>query len=353
MTEETSHSLWQQAAISPSISIQKAIQTLDKVGLQILVAVDLKGKLIGTITDGDIRRGLLKGLSLSSKIEQLVNHSPLVVPCHMQSALVQQLMSVNKVRQVPIVNDSGTFVGLHLWDEINEITERKNPFVIMCGGKGTRMQPFTETCPKPMLPVGGKPMLQQIIETAKSQGFANIVLSINYLGHQIENYFGNGDNFEVNISYLREDSPLGTAGALRLLDENIEESILVSNGDVISEIKFADILDFHTRHSATATMAIKTHEWQNPFGVVELDGLEIKNLKEKPISKSYINAGVYVLQPNLSQYFPDKDAFDMPEIFENLMADKQKVVAFPMHEPWLDVGRPNDLKEAKDALENK
>ena len=201
-----------------------------------------------------------------------------------------------------------------------------------------------------MLKVGGKPILQHIIERAKHEGFQDIVLSINYLGDQIESFFASGEQFGVKITYLREEKPLGTAGSLALMNQTLDRPILVTNGDVISELRYADILDFHTQQNATATMAIKSHEWQNPFGVVDLDGLEICGFKEKPVIKSYINAGVYVLEPIALKHLPQEEAFDMPRVFENLKAMNKKIVAYPMHELWLDVGRPSDLMDANKVI---
>lgn len=350
MSEQSSKEMQKKAAVQIKISIREAISALDEVGIQILTVVNAEGKLLGTVTDGDIRRGFLNGLSIDSSIEQVVNHTPLVVTRHIDVSLVRQLMQVNKILQIPIVDENGMLLGVHLWDELDQPKVLSNTLVVMCGGKGQRMLPFTETCPKPMLKVGGKPILQHIIERAKHEGFQNIVLSINYLGDQIESFFASGEQFGVQITYLREEKPLGTAGSLALMNQALDRPILVTNGDVISELRYADILDFHVQQNATATMAIKSHEWQNPFGVVDLDGLEICGFKEKPVIKSYINAGVYVLEPIVLKHLPQEEVFDMPVVFENLKTMNKKIVAYPMHELWLDVGRPSDLTDANKVI---
>jgi NDP-sugar pyrophosphorylase family protein len=221
--------------------------------------------------------------------------------------------------------------------------------VIMAGGMGKRLRPHTENCPKPMLPVAGKPMLEHIIDRAKKEGFIHFVISINYLGHMIESHFGNGDNLGVKIHYLREQSPLGTVGALSLLSPMPSLPFVVTNGDVVSDIRFSEILDFHSRHSADATMAVRLHEWQHPFGVVQTQGVEIIGFDEKPIARSHINAGVYVLETSALQLLKPEEKCDMPTLFERLKAQGKLTVAYPMHEPWLDVGRPDDLKQANSA----
>lgn len=218
--------------------------------------------------------------------------------------------------------------------------------VIMAGGMGTRMRPHTENSPKPLLPVAGRPMLEHIIERAQLEGFSRFVLSIGYLGHMIEAHFGNGERLGVQIDYLREESPLGTAGALSLLEPLPDAPFIVTNGDVITDIRYGELIDFHVRYAAAATMAVRVHEWQHPFGVVQTQGVEIIGFEEKPIARSHINAGVYALEPGALSVLDAGEHCDMPTLFERLQSKKQYTVAYPMHEPWLDVGRPVDLEQA-------
>lgn len=339
--------LWQRAILPPTATIQQAIRNLDEVAIQIVLVVNEKSELEGTISDGDIRRGLLKGLDLSSPIRSVVFRTPLVVPDGVDRDLIMQLMAANKIRQIPIVDGNHRVIGLHLWDDIAAPTERSNLMVIMAGGMGTRLRPHTEYCPKPMLPVAGKPMLEHIIERAKLEGFSRFVLAIHYLGNMIEDYFGNGDRFGVCIDYLKEESPLGTAGALSLLNPWPELPFVVTNGDVITDIRYGELLDFHGRHDAAATMAVRLHEWQHPFGVVQMKGVEIVGFEEKPIARSHINAGVYVLESCALDVLEKGSHCDMPSLFERLQTTGQRTVAYPMHEPWLDVGRPEDLLIAR------
>jgi dTDP-glucose pyrophosphorylase len=338
--------IWRQATLPESSTIEQAIGNLDQSGIKIVLVVDKEKKLIGTISDGDIRRGLLKGLDLNIPIVNIVHHNALVVPPEMARDMVMQLMVANKIQQIPIVDQQQQLVGLHLWDEITTPPARTNLMVIMAGGKGKRLMPHTKNCPKPMVLVAGKPMLEHVIERGKSEGFNHFVLAIHHLGHIIESHFGNGERLGVKIDYLREQSPLGTAGALGLLNPSPRAPFVVTNGDVITDIRYGELLDFHNRYQASATMAVRIHEWQNPFGVVQIQGVEVVGFEEKPVARSHINAGVYVLSPDALHELIDETQCDMPTLFERLQAKDKRTVAYPMHEPWLDVGRPDDLLQA-------
>lgn len=341
---------WRKAILPATATVQDVISNMNMSSLRIVLVANTQGVLEGTVSDGDIRRGLLKGLNLNSPIETVIHRGALVVPPSMGRDMVLQLMVANKMQQIPVVDDQQRLLGLHVWDEITTPPQRTNRMVIMAGGKGTRLHPFTENCPKPMVPVAGKPMLEHIIERAKLEGFNDFVLAIYYLGHMIEEHFGDGSRFGVRIEYLRENSPLGTAGALSLLKPRPEEPFVVTNGDVVTDIRYGDLVDFHGRHEAVATMAVRTHEWQHPYGVVQTRGVDIVGFEEKPVARSHINAGVYVLSPEALNQLNDGAACDMPTLFERLQATARRTVAYPMHEPWLDVGRPDDLEKAHQAV---
>lgn len=337
---------WQRAILPKGATVQQAIHCLNESSCQIVMVVLPDGILQGTLTDGDIRRGLLRGLDLNSSIDTIIQREPLVVPPELSRDTVLQLMQANRVHQLPIVDGSRRVVGLHLWAELMEPRQRPNLMIIMAGGQGTRLRPHTEHCPKPLLPVGEKPMLEHIIELAKAEGFVRFVLAIHYLGHMIEEYFGDGSRWQVHITYLRESSPLGTAGALGLLNPEPVIPFVVTNGDVITDIRYGELLDFHIRHEAIATMAVRVHEWQHPFGVVQTQGVDIIGFEEKPVARSHINAGVYALHPEALSVLGPESHCDMPALFERLRENSKRTVAYPMHEPWLDVGRPDDLSRA-------
>ena len=343
---KSASSLWAQTILPLNSSIEQAVHILNEIALRIVLITDTTGVLVGTISDGDIRRGLLKGLNLASSIESIIHHDALVVPPELSRDTVLQLMTANKIQQIPIVNEKMHVVGLHLWDEMGAPSTRSNVMVIMAGGKGTRLHPQTKDCPKPLLPVAGKPILEHIIDRAKAEGFSHFVLAIYHLGQMIEEYFGHGERFGVKIEYLREEAPLGTAGALSLLSPLPDSAFVVTNGDVITDIRYGELIDFHQQHNAAATMAVRGYEWQNPFGVVETQGIEITGYEEKPISRSHINAGVYVIEPSALKLLAKAAPCDMPSLFELLQRKAERIVAYPIHEPWLDVGRPADLAEA-------
>ncbi|EQA53129.1 nucleotidyltransferase family protein [Leptospira kmetyi] len=336
---------WHNALLPLTSSIQDVIRNLDESALQIALIVSENNQLIGTITDGDIRRGLLRGLDLNSPIESIVFRESLVVTPQMSRDMVIQLMQANKIHQLPIVDDRRSVVGLYLWDEILAPSQRPNTFVIMAGGKGTRLMPHTENCPKPLLPVAGKPMLEHIISRAKSEGFHKFSIAIHYLGHMIEEYFGDGSRFEVSIEYIKEEEALGTAGALSLIAKLPSEPFLVTNGDVMTDIRYGELLDFHVRHGASATMAVRLHEWQHPFGVVRTKGVDIVAFEEKPVYRSHVNAGIYALNPDTLSSLEPKTHCDMPTLFSRLNAEGNRTIVYPMHEPWIDVGRPDDLEK--------
>jgi len=340
---------WRQGLLPSNATIGRAIQNLNETSFRIVLIATEAGVIEGTLSDGDIRRGILKGLDLNSPITSIINRKALVVPQDMKHELVMQLMLANQIQQIPIVDDQHHIVGLHLWDELTLPPKRPNIMVIMAGGMGTRLLPYTETCPKPMLHVADKPMLEHIIERAKLEGFNHFVIAIHYLGEMIESYFGDGKSLGVIIDYLREKKPLGTAGALSLLDPIPEAPFIVTNGDVITDIRYGEMLDFHTRHGAASTMAVRVHEWQHPFGVVQTNGVEIVGFEEKPIARSHINAGIYALDPVALSALTAHEHCDMPTLFERMQNKNQRTVAYPMHEPWLDVGRPDDLVQANKA----
>ena len=341
---------WRQATVPLTGTVEAVVRSLNETGLQIALVVAEDMKLVGTVTDGDIRRGLLRGLDLASPIDSIVYMEPLVVTPEFSREMVLHLMQANRVRQLPIVDERRRVVGLHTWDALLLPGRRENLMVIMAGGKGTRLRPHTEFCPKPLLPVGGKPMLEHIIERARDSGFTHFVLAIHYLGQMIEDAFGDGDRLGVSIEYLREETPLGTAGALSLLVRRPTAPFLVSNGDVLTDIRYDELLEFHLRHGAAGTMAVRLHEWAHPFGVVRTDGVDITGFEEKPVSRSHINAGIYALEPSALDELTVGEPCDMPTLFTRLRDQRGRTIVYPMHEPWLDVGRDDDLKRARSQV---
>jgi dTDP-glucose pyrophosphorylase len=341
---------WELTLLPAEATVREGIRNLEESTLQISLVVGPDGVLVGTLTDGDIRRGLLRGLDLNDSIDSIIHRDPVIVPPSLNRDTVTQLMKANNVRQLPVVDDGRHVVGLHLWNELLDPSARPNLMVIMAGGEGIRLRPRTEKCPKPLLPVGGKPMLEHIIERAKSEGFHKFVLAIRYLGEMIQDHFGDGSRWGIEINYLRENDPLGTAGAIGLLEPRPEAPFVVSNGDVLTDIRYGEMLDFHCRHAAAATMAVRMYEWEIPFGVVHTEGVEIVGFEEKPLSRSHINAGVYVLDPAVLDVLNVGAHCDMPTLFGRLKEIDRRTIVYPMHEPWLDVGRLDDYKSAQEGV---
>jgi dTDP-glucose pyrophosphorylase len=339
---------WQQCLLPATATVGDAIKNLDHSGMQIVLVVESGNLLVGTVTDGDVRRGLLRGLTMTDSVATIVHREPLVVPHGIRQEMIIDLMRVNRINQLPCIDEGRHVVGLYLWDEVLREPDRLgNLFVIMAGGKGVRLRPYTENCPKPLLPVGDKPILQHIIERAASEGFTNFLIAIHYLGEMIVDHFGDGSRFGVSIDYVREEEPLGTGGALSLIGDAPTLPFIVTNGDVLTSIKYGEILEFHSRHKAAATMAVRTHEMQNPFGVVMNDGVNIQKFEEKPTVRSQINAGIYVLEPTILSHLEQSKHCDMPTLFQRAIDDGRRAIVYPMHEAWLDVGRIDDLEKAR------
>jgi dTDP-glucose pyrophosphorylase/predicted transcriptional regulator len=330
-------------------SILEVIKHIQDSQYQICFIVDNNNCLIGSVTDGDIRRGLINGNSLDINVSKIMNTSPISISSSQSKNDANKIMISNQIKQLPVVDEENRLIGLYLIDHILDLTQKENFILIMAGGFGKRMMPLTEQIPKPMLMVGDKPILEHIIINAKAQGFKKFVISLHYLGQLISDYFGDGSNLGVSISYLHESEPLGTAGALSLIEPEPELPFIITNGDIISDINYGNFLDFHDSNKSQATMAIKKYELQNPYGVVNTKGLEIISFEEKPIHVSYVNAGMYVLNPSSLRYLRKNQPCDMPDFFNLLISKNHVVTAYPIHETWADVGRPIDLSEINES----
>ena len=344
---------WRECVISPNETIRSAIDNLTASSKRIVLVVSPSGRLMGTISDGDIRRGILQGLELDSSLLQIMQGNPVTATPELPREDIKKLMLASKVQQIPIVNDVNELQGLHEWDNLDNAPIRNNHFVIMAGGEGKRLLPHTLQIPKPMVEVHGKPILEHIIIKARTDGFHNFVLVVHHLSQIIEDYFKDGSNLGISIQYIKEHQPLGTAGGLFGLVDGVSEPIIVSNGDVLSKLIYSDLLQFHQNLGADATMAVRQHEILNPFGVVTLQGSRIVEIEEKPTYRSFINAGIYVISPQSLRILEKDIPMRMTDFFEILRAKGEKTYAFPVHESWIDVGNSSDLLIARtgDALD--
>jgi dTDP-glucose pyrophosphorylase len=337
---------WKKATVAPEITIRETLRIIDRTSLQIALLVDAQGRLLGTVTDGDVRRGLLKGLDLDSPVTEVANTRPIVASMDEDPASLQRLMIERSVRQVPLVDSAGRLMGLELLKDLVARPQRENLVVLMAGGLGTRLRPLTESCPKPLLQVGGKPILEIIMEGLAASGFRRFAISVNYKAEMIESHFGDGSAWGLDISYLREPSRLGTAGALTLLPEALETPILVMNGDLLTKLNFAALLDFHAELGAKATICVREYDFEVPFGVVEVEGDRLTALHEKPVQKFLVNAGIYVLEPAAVARIPRGEPFDMTTLFQRLVEEGERPAVFPIREYWLDIGHMGDYQRA-------
>jgi len=343
---QAEHEDFMKIFVSSNETIRNVIRVMNQTGFRLVLVVDKDNRLKGTITDGDLRRGFLGNIQLESQASEILHPRPIVVDNSVSRTKALEIMASEGLLHIPIINENFQVVGLHTRDALSMYQKRENIFFILAGGKGRRLLPVTEFVPKPMLQIQGKPILEHIIERAKAKGFANFVIAIHHLGDLIVSHFKDGSEFGINIKYICEETPLGTAGALSLLEEIPNSSIVVSNADLLTEIDYGSILDFHQKNKASATMAVQIHEMQNPYGVVQIRDIDIMGYAEKPISRNLINAGVYVLEPAVIALLVKSEYCDMPELFERIRKSKQRSIVFPLHERWTDIGRHEDLERA-------
>ena len=344
---------WKNSIVKPNICLREALNVIEESGYQIAIVADDKGVLKGIVTDSDIRKGLLRGIALSDKISLVMNTEPTVVNEEFDIYNANALMKLNHFFHLPIVDEKGKVIGLHVADNLQRVEDRKECVVIMAGGKGKRLLPLTENIPKPMLPIQGMPMLEHIIMKLQREGFRDVRISINYLGNMIKEHFGDGRKFGVEIRYLEENSPLGTAGVLaNLKDEKINYPILVTNGDVITDIKYHDMINYAVSKESDGLMAVRTEEWKNPFAVVKSNNNKLLGLVEKPIQRNQVNAGIYCVGQKLINLLNKGEYCDMPDLFVQGLSSDLELNIYPLHEYWLDVGRPEDyeLANRKNAL---
>jgi len=333
--------------VPPDASVLEALRTLESNEQGIVFVCDERLRVLGVLTDGDLRRALLRGAPLDGRIlpevmsREFVSVSPTADRAH-----VLDVMLARKVEQVPIVDDRGRLVGLHTMRQIIGSAPRPNRAVIMAGGKGTRLRPYTESTPKPMVRVAGRPMIERLVLHLVGHGIRDIYIAVNYLSDVVENHFGDGSSFGCSIIYLKEESPLGSGGALSLLPPGIEDPLLVMNGDLVTQTDFGGFLDFHTNGRFAATMGLHAHKVDLPFGVAEVSGTNLLGLREKPTERFLVNAGLYVLSPEVLRYVPSGEEYPITELFYSCIQDGLSVGAYYIEDDWMDVGRPADLERA-------
>lgn len=337
---------WSKILVGPDSPIIDVIKILDQTAAQIVLVVDGGRRLLGTITDGDIRRGILRGERLEAPATLVMNPKPLVARPNLQPEERLALIRGRRLRHLPVVDDQGVLIGLETEDELAGGGDLPNWAVLMVGGLGERLRPLTVTTPKPLLPVGGRPLLETILLQLASSGIRRIFLAVNYMAEKFEEAFGDGSRLGLEIGYLRENGRLGTAGALAQLPERPSAPLVVMNGDVLTAVNYRTLLDFHAEQGAMATMCVREYDIEVPYGVVEVENSRVRRLQEKPVLTHFINAGIYVLEPALLARLEPGKACDMPSLLQGAMGNGESVVAFPIREYWLDIGRLDDFAKA-------
>jgi len=336
-----------KVTISPEGTLRDALQLINSQALQVALVTDNEQHLLGIITDGDIRRGLLNNLSLDALVTQVMNTNPRTASPSASKKTLLQLMQQHSILSIPLVKDN-ILVGLETLKSAQYQTAHANPVLLMAGGFGTRLKPLTDNCPKPMLKVGNKPILEIALFNFIQAGFSNFYISTHYMPEQIKEYFGDGSQWNVKISYVHEDTPLGTGGAVGLLPKDIPQlPAIVMNGDILTKVDFQLLLKFHEEHDADATMCVREYDYQIPYGVISGTGNRITDMEEKPIQRFFVNAGIYVINQDMIKSVSTNTYIDMPTLLEQKIADRGEVLMFPIHEYWLDIGRMDDFKQAQ------
>ncbi|PKI04622.1 alcohol dehydrogenase [Shewanella sp. 11B5] len=338
---------WKDVALAPKQSIRDALEIINLHALQVALVVDDNDQLQGVVTDGDIRRALLNNLTLDQSVALVMNRNPITATFDTPKQKLIRLMEKKSILAIPLIK-CGKVAGLQTLKQALNQPYYDNPVLIMAGGFGTRLRPLTDNCPKPMLKVGNKPLLEMTILNFAKAGFVNFYISTHFMPDQIKDYFGDGSRLSVNITYIHEDEPLGTGGALGLLPDDIPAlPLIMMNGDVLTKVDFQRLLDFHNESEAHATMCVREYEYQIPYGVINGKGNTVVSMEEKPTQRFFVNAGIYVVSPEIIKQVSVNQVIDMPTLLDNKIQTGGKVLMFPLHEYWLDIGRLDDFNRAQ------
>lgn len=337
----------EKCCVAVSKRLIDAVGAIDAGGVGIALVVDADHRLVGSLTDGDVRRALLKGASLESALEPHMRRNFSSVGPEAGRAEVLDLMQAMIVNQIPVVDKDRKVIGLHRLHEIIGAQDRPNWAVVMAGGRGTRLAPLTEKLPKPMVRVAGRPILERLILHLVGFGIRKVFLSVNYLAQVIIDHFGDGSRFGCRIEYLREKEPLGTGGSLSLLPSAPTHPLVVLNGDLVTQVNLAELLDFHEKGGYSATLGLRQYAHQVPFGCVDVEGGRIVRMEEKPLIERLVNAGIYAINPAVVGRVPKGTSFPITSLFEECLEKGETVGAFEIEEDWTDVGHRDQLRQAQ------
>ncbi|HWU42001.1 MAG TPA: nucleotidyltransferase family protein [Bdellovibrio sp.] len=340
-----------EVLISPSDTLRRAMEIIDRNSIQICFVINVDGKLVGALTDGDIRRALLKSARLEDSVDLYMNRNPKSIQDGNSRMEILEKMRLWNIRHLPVLDASGKVLRIETSDHLLGLAKRTNKVVLMAGGFGKRLSPLTDSIPKPLLKVGGQPILETIVKRFRDMGFSDFIFVVNYRAEMIREHFGDGEKIGVRIQYIQEEAPLGTCGGLTLLKERPQEPFFVMNGDILTQANFAAMLDEHISLGSAATMAVREYYIEVPYGVVKVDGHRILSIEEKPKELSYVNAGIYVLSPDAWDLIPKKKFFDMPGLFIALKEHNEEVNCYRLKDYWLDIGRMEDFHKAQSDFE--
>lgn len=343
---------WKHTLVQYNASIIATMRIIEESALQIALVINEAGQLLGTVTDGDIRTAILRGISLNEKVDVIMNKNPVFSTINDSRETILFKMKQKKIHQIPILDQKHCIVGLEVLDEIVKQNEKENWVFLLAGGLGARLGSLTENCPKPLLNVGCKPILETIIESFAEYGYRNFYLSVNYKAKMIQDHFQDGSSLGVNIQYVSENARMGTAGSLSLLPEKPRNPMIIMNGDILTKINFDQLMIFHEEHKAKATICVREYSVHVPYGVVQMDNHKLTNIIEKPKQTHFVSAGIYVLNPDVLGYIPQNQFFDMPDLFRKLIEDRVDIMAYPIREYWLDIGSKVDYDKANGDYEN-
>lgn len=338
---------YEQVLVGSDATVLQVVEVIDRGGLQIALVVDENRRLLATVTDGDVRRGLLGGVGLDAPVTKIMRESPIFVREEDGPQAALRLMRERSIHHVPVLDSEGRVVGLEFVDELIGLERQDTWIVLMAGGLGVRLRPLTDTIPKPMLPVGGRPLLESIIRNFADQGYRRFFLSVNHRREVVQGHFGDGSELGVEIEYLIEEQQLGTAGALSLLPERPTKPFVVMNGDLLTSVRVQNLLSFHADQQAQATMCAREYTMQVPYGVVQMEGSRLIGIQEKPVHSCFVSAGIYALSPGVLDLIPRGSPLDMPDLFNAVMNAGQHAAVFPLREYWMDIGRIDDLERAR------
>lgn len=337
--------------VPPTAAIRDAVEAIDAGAVEIALVVDEERRLLGTITDGDVRRAMLRGIDLEGPLDEVVHRDPVSAPADASREQLLRLMTERGVEQIPLLDPDGKVEQLAFLREIvaGEAPDSDSPVVVMAGGEGQRLRPLTEDKPKPMLEIGGRPLLETTLDQVRDAGFSRVLIAVNYRADQIEEHFGSGEKHGLEISYIKEEEAMGSAGAVRLAPSELDRPFILINGDLLTKVNLGALLRFHREEKNAITVGVRQFKLQIPYGVVEIEGTAVTELKEKPEMEVFVNAGVYAVSPEAVALVPDdRDFFHTTDIVNFALEADVRVGSFPIREYWLDIGHLSDYERAED-----